>query len=582
MPPFLRQAVAMLLFGILCLLPVGEASAGLDDCLKAALNTANPDDLKKAAAFATNHPTCLSNLVPPTLVPYVALSGSLDAANQSGALNKVGLGFSSYQQCADKVNPGKQTVKQLAPVLQPVCGALNMDCKMFEGDASDQVNTQLASEVPLLSLLPCSCAAATSGLGVEKIAQLVKETKQCGATLAQVGEALGDAAEGMYDIGGDAVELGGDAANEALKLGESIVNSIGSVGCAISKLWGGCGDSPPPSAYSVGVAICKPHQGLWQLSSASNQPNDISLSCNDGLRCEAKPGKATQCQQGLSKAQSDKAEADKVLADAALREANPNACLLRGGELKKGYDLRCHDAQCKAATFFVAAEYADTCTKGSNFIPVAAAQWTLNGEKPFVDKFEKMIIESIQRDANTPPLELLATYDCRPFLGRPEQSLCKWQGGYDVCKKLVDAGKMQKCRLAGGGEYPLLSINPAVLGALGKANVAKTPAATASQSEPTVLTDVSPAVIANGSLLRATQAASSTERPSIAVSDAFLANAANKGCHPYQDQRDSLQCDNQAGFDECVQAVNRNMLKQCRNAVDGEIFPAILRLQRNP
>ena len=109
----------------------------------------------------------------PTLVPYVALSGSLDVANQSGALNKVGLDFSTYQQCANKVNPGKATVKQLAPVLKPVCGNLNMDCQMFEGTAADEVNEQLASEVPLLSLLPCSCAAATSGLGVEKIATLV-------------------------------------------------------------------------------------------------------------------------------------------------------------------------------------------------------------------------------------------------------------------------------------------------------------------------------------------------------------------------------------------------------------------------
>nr|MBP7370563.1 hypothetical protein [Arenimonas sp.] len=59
--------------------------------------------------------------------------------------------------------------------------------------------------------------------------------------------------------------------------------------------------------------------------------------------------------------------------------------------------------------------------------------------------------------------------------------------------------------------------------------------------------------------------------PAIVVSDTFLANAALKGCRPFRGQRDSLQCDNQAGFDECVQAVNRNMLKQCRNAVNGEV-----------
>jgi hypothetical protein len=555
-----------LMLGLLISLFSTRSVAGVDDCLKAAFNAANPDDLKKAAAFATNHPSCLSNLAPPTLVPYVALSGSLDAANQSGALNQVGLGFSTYSQCANKVNPGKAAVKQLAPVLKPVCGTLNMDCGVFDGPAADEVNSQLASEVPLLSLLPCSCAAATSGLGVEKIAGLLNDAKKCGATVTQVAEAFSDAAVGIYDVGGDAVELGKDAASEAIKLGESIVKSIGSVGCAISKLWGGCGDSPPPSAISVGNAICKPRQGLWLLSSASGQPTDFSLKCNDGLQCVAKPGKATQCAQGQSKAQREKAEAEKEIADAAIREANPNACRQRGGALKKGYDLRCRDSQCKAATFFVAAEYADTCTKGSNFQPIAADIWTLNGEKPFVAKFENMIAESIRRDPKTSPLELLRTYDCRSFLGRAEQALCKTPEGYAVCKKLVDAGKMQKCFLAGGGEYPTIKMNPAVLGALGKANTGQ---ARAQQST------ASPA-------LRLPPRNTTSQTPQIAVSDALLANAAKKGCRPYQARRDDLQCDTQAGYDECVQAVDRKLVSQCRNVRTGESYPAQTRLLRNP
>ena len=69
------------------------ARAGVDDCLKTALNAANPKDLERAATFATQHPTCLQNLVPPTLVPYVALSGAIDVANKSGALDEAGLGF---------------------------------------------------------------------------------------------------------------------------------------------------------------------------------------------------------------------------------------------------------------------------------------------------------------------------------------------------------------------------------------------------------------------------------------------------------------------------------------------------------
>ncbi len=578
--PFLRHVAGMLLLGSLCLLPSNRAMAGLDSCLKAALNTANPDDLKKAATFATSHPSCLANLVPPTLVPYIALSGSLDAANQSGALNKVGLGFSTYEQCNNNINPGKQAVKQLAPVLKPVCSTLNMDCSIFEGPGANEVNAQLASEVPLLSLLPCSCAAANSKLGVEKIAELVKQTKQCGATIAQVGEALGDAAKGVYDVGGDALEFGGDAASYALKLGEDIAKSVGDVTCAVSKLWGGC-KSTPPTYKTTATAICKAHGSTLWAASHTQKPDDVYVQCNDGLYCWAWAGQSLRCEQHRTAAQRE--------TDIAQMK---QWCPQREQELDAGYKLQCHDGWCKTAVTNVTAKYAEGCMNAVNSqhadLPTAVLgaemkHWLGYREDLILAKYDFLITESIRRDPKTPPLDLLRTYDCKSFLGRADHALCKWSGGFLQCKKLVDAGKFKKCYLAGGGEYPLLTINPAVLGALGKANVTKIPAtttvprtATAPATSPTLTT------ISNASLLRATPAVSATATPSIVVSDVFLANAAQKGCHPFLGRRDELKCDNQAGFDECVQAVNRNMLKQCYNAVNGDIFPTQLRLQKYP
>ena len=569
---FLRHAAAMLLIGLLCLLSGTKAMAGLDDCLKTAFNAANPEDLKKAAAFASKHPSCLSNLAPPTLVPYVALSGSLDAANQSGALNQVGLGFSTYQQCADKVNPGKAAVKQLAPVLKPVCGTLNMDCSAFDGPAADEVNSQLASEVPLLSLLPCSCAVATSGLGAEKIAELVKDAKKCGATFEQVAEAFSDAAEGIYDVGGDAVELGKDAANEAIKLGESVLNSIGSVGCAISTLWGGCGDSPPPIYKNTATAICKAHGSTWWAASKTQAPNDIFVQCNDGLYCWAQPGESLRCEQRRTPAQRD--------SDIA---AMKQWCPQREAELEAGYQQQCHDGLCKIAVTNVASKYGVACMKiavqdESDNTPSAVVgaemkDWQGYRENLILSQFDQLIIESIQRDPKTPPVELLATYQCRPFLGRPEQSLCQYNGGYQKCKQLVDAGKIQKCFLAGGGEYPLPGIKPALIGALGSLLQSKpAPAATAPQTEPAATRRTETATVSNSATLRAVQA-STAEREPMAVSDSLLNNAADKGCLPYQGRRDELQCDNRAGYDECVQAVNRQLIWQCRNSDTGEVYP---------
>jgi hypothetical protein len=450
------------------------AMADIGSCLKLAYKSADPKDLKRSADFALNHSQCLPHLAPPTLVPYAALSGALDLANQSGALKPVGLDFGkSYDVCTAKMNPGKLAMKQLAPILKPVCGTINMNCNAFEGAAADEVNAQIVSEVPLLSLLPCACAAATSELGVQRLAELINSAKQCGATLAEAGKLIGDAASGVYGAGYGAGKEVVKTAEEGLKaaeeLGKAVISGVSGTVCTIAGYFGACDNSgPPPKAQHVVAAICKTHGGIDNMMSPKDEPNDFSMSCIDGLQCRAQPGKALQCRQGLSKQQKEKEAADKVVKDAAIRLANEKWCPARGAELKKGYDLRCRDSQCIAATFFVASSYGPECVKGTQFIPTPAEQWSTYGEKPFIVKFENMIKESIQRDAKATPLDLLASYNCRPFLGRAQESLCGDAKGFDVCKKMVDSGKIKECRLATVGTvYPpgpaLLTPVPAIL-----------------------------------------------------------------------------------------------------------------------
>ncbi len=127
----------------------------------------------------------------------------MDFANKSGALGKVGLGFgNSYDQCVINTDVGTVAANKLAPILKPVCGPLNLDCAALEGPAAGQANAQLANQFPLLGLMPCACAAATSKLGVQKIADTLKAARECGATLAEAGKVLGDAAQGMVDLPG--------------------------------------------------------------------------------------------------------------------------------------------------------------------------------------------------------------------------------------------------------------------------------------------------------------------------------------------------------------------------------------------
>ena len=566
---FLRHAASMLLVGSLCLLPSNKAIAGIDDCLKAAVAMASPSDMAKAASFASNHPTCLANLVPPELVPYVALSGSLDVANYSGFLKQVGLDYSNYSTCTAKFDPAQTSLKAMTPVLKPVCGKLGINCQALEQEGATQANAQLAEQIPIIGMLPCACAAANSGLGVAKIADLVNKAQACGSTLAQVVVYLQKGAEGAYDIG------------------KSIVNSVGGtvtdIACTAYSVVGSCssGSPPPASAQSTATAICKNYGGVKYLATNSDHPNDFSLQCNDGSQCQQTPSGPLQCSSAADQAASI---AKRELENSLLIAQNEFWCGQRRDQLKKETFKQCRDDSCRFASGLVIASFHGVClennTKGQ--LAWSAPKWAINGEGQYTDNLKILVNESIMRDANASKEDKMRANGCRTFLGRANEFNCTTEAGFELCKLRVDAGELSKCYFAGGGEYPLLTINPAVLGALGKANVTKIPPATTPNTTPSTLTEVAPSTINNATLLRAAPAVSETATPSIVVSDVFLRNAAQKGCLPFNGQRDVLQCDNQGGYDECVQAVNRQWLTQCRNAVNGDIFPTLLRLQRNP
>jgi hypothetical protein len=442
------------------MLLVGGASthASVGDCLKAAYQAVNPKDLERAAQFASQHPTCLTNLVPPYVVPYAALSGSLDAANQSGALNQVGLGFgNNYGQCVAKLDPGKAALKQLAPVLKPVCGTLNMNCNAFESEAASQVNSHLTEQFPLLGMMPCACAAATSGLGVEKIAETLKTARQCGATLAEVGKVVGNAANGVYDTGSKAVDATSDAANKAAEsMGKLISTASGALGtayCAVAGIVGGCDTSPPPTGLTVATSWCKPRAGLKAYQSVSNLPNDFSLICGDGTQCVVRPNQPVRCQTPEMKAASQAAKAKQ---DAATVQTNKTWCTQRTTALKTGYDALCRDSSCKGGVFLVAADFSAKCLKNSDaaegFSPYPAELWAVNGETPLIALFEKLIKESIQRDPKASVNESMNAWACRSFLGRPDERLCPSKPGFDACVKLVQSGQLKACRLVGSQE----------------------------------------------------------------------------------------------------------------------------------
>ncbi len=438
---------AILISGFLVLAAATQpAWAGLDDCLNVVLDSANPKDMEKAANFVIQHPTCVQNLVPPTLVPYVALSGSLDAANASGALNKVGLGFNSYEQCVAKVNPGKAALKQLAPVLKPICNTLQMNCNKLEGPAADEVNAQLASEVPLLSLLPCACAAANSGLGVEKIAELVSSAKQCGGTLAEAGKIFSAGAKGAYKTGSKVVGAGSKVAGEGAKLVAEIGGLMKDVGCTVGL--GGC----ESQSHKVASSFCKNRGGLSNYTAGPT-----FMKCKNGDFCDNQDGKGWKCMTAAEFATS-MAESEKTLQKFAdITKFNVGWCADKRESLKGEYASRCRDKLCEVAMTPALDKYEAQCAKfilpGPQFVEGSKNNFQLL-------TLQGLVVESIKRDPKSTPLELLALQGCRPFLGREDQSLCERPMASDpasvaLCKKFVLSGQIKRCQWSDGSSYPL-------------------------------------------------------------------------------------------------------------------------------
>jgi len=408
------------------------ALAGIDSCLAVAFEGADPNDLAHAARFVESHGSCLGDLVPPEpLVPYAALSGAMDAANQSGALAKVGLDFGDdYSRCTAKFDLGKVTVKQLEPVLRPICKTIHLDCGIFESEAANQVDPQLESQVPLLGLLPCACAAATSGLGVEKIAKLASHAESCGKSLGQAAGYVAKAAGQVYDTGKGIVE---------------------GVGCAFESLFGSCGGGGGPitnllTATALGQAWCTPYGGVQSLVSPTDGPDNFLVTCNDGSMLNVKPGKQSW---SMTAAQKRQRAAQIALINAQVSAANVLWCETQRGRWRAQYEPRCHDEKCRQAVESILNRYIADILRSSKGGPDApgppVAVKAADLAKRYLGEISGAVDQSIIRDPASGIESVMSAYGCRRYLGRDLQELCPTQAGYQACKGYVDRNQMVAC-----------------------------------------------------------------------------------------------------------------------------------------
>ncbi len=186
---------------------------------------------------------------------------------------------------------------------------------------------------------------------------------------------------------------------------------------------------------------------------------------------------------------------------------------------------------------------------------------------------------------------------CKPFLGRPDELLCTQPAAFNVCKKMVDSGKMKTCRLADSTEaYPA---SVAAAGALSrcdkflgradellcseqagfdacKAQVDSGKMKTcrlantqqryekASAAQPTLKPTPTP-LNGSGSQLGGTALAA-------AAANAKVNTEALKSCKSFLGRADELLCNDTAGFNACKTQVDSGKLKTCRQTGNTQAY----------
>ena len=180
------------------------------------------------------------------------------------------------------------------------------------------------------------------------------------------------------------------------------------------------------------------------VKSATNQPNDYSVTCNDGAACIVKPGQKPRCITAAEKAAHEKKLAQQ---NATIIAENIKFCNIYHDLLKSEYDNKCHDNQCRTGVNFVVSSVKAACLQATNsgLSPFPAKLWFSSNEQKYRNSLDVLVNESIVRDPKAGLADKLWAEGCTSYLGRADEMLCTTQAGFDLCKTAVDTGAKKIC-----------------------------------------------------------------------------------------------------------------------------------------
>jgi hypothetical protein len=334
------------------------------DRLKGYSNLGIDPDHIEMARFAIHYPREAEEVFGHAVsqdYPYFAIVGAVKAgrANISGftyakCLTPITAIDTVFNKASSTIDNTAAKAKTNAVMGQASTYAANY-AKAQTNEAKQQLIQQLAQNIPYFGDIPTICTFAfntnfkadknlnlVAGEGARKVRAAYNDFKS-GDVVSGVGDliSLGVSKGIVCDLVDEAVAGGlighvpglgqlakgactgfvGSVIDGVQGFAKSVGGAAGNLAegayCEVKSIFGdGCSEAPPPpTGASTATAWCGPFGGVASLLSRTNQPNDFSVTCNDGARCVVKPGKPPQCATAAEIAAHDAAQIAKNKTD---------------------------------------------------------------------------------------------------------------------------------------------------------------------------------------------------------------------------------------------------------------------------
>jgi hypothetical protein len=476
------------LSALLAVLP-GSARAGdfvedLGKCAKAPIqaikDASDPEKAVKVAKFVVEHGECVPKITAadPTLI---VMTGAIAGFQEKGWLPKDADG------CVDSsIGVGSKYVASALVNAPGVSSLLTTDASALLKDIAKGATDSTLYDVPGFSFIAqsvtCGCAVASEGIPIDELKSQITATLEsvegCSGVLANL---LG----GAYETSKQALAAVNDAAAKAYG---SMKDTVNAIGCELGL--GGCDDDPPgPPFFCVGYENIR-RQGvsaeqllasfgwMWKdtpQTSALSPFVPMTASSSGAFGADKKAQEAAAdaknkevdgwfaaCEVSYQQKIADEA---KKIADAEeekriLKELEKAEKLASSYALRFAFDWipKCRkDSACEKGVSMIADQFGadladpETIKKHGTFTAAAKAVYAKYSSNAGVavalaDERRK---KSIRKDRNAAPADKLWAYDCKPFLGRDKQSICRDQAGFDICKAYVKQDRWGLCVKSG-------------------------------------------------------------------------------------------------------------------------------------